>query len=722
MMNKYLLKSRVALVVTCVQAYAAGALAQPADPSASDEAAAGLEQVIVTAQRRSERLQDVPLTIAAISEEQLQLTGVQEAMSLGQVTPGLVYAQKGSFVQPSIRGVSAQGTGPGLENSIATYFDGVYMADQLANLFELADVSRIEVLKGPQGTLYGRNAAGGAIMIFTEEPSREFSGKTSFSYGSYSDLKGTLYLNGPLSERLTGSFSGLYHSNKGYYKDLLNGGYAGDMETWLVRGKLAFEVNDYVRLLLTGLYSDNSNGSGLAGVPWKGNAVARRINPDVILPRDEWELAMDMLPVQEAKTWLGTFKIEADIGGGTLTALSAYKENRVQIFSDADYSPLVLQEFHLTVPSETFSQEINYASASDGRWSWIAGATYYDDDARYEPLDLFLGGPPFRMFVFGQQKTESAAGYAEATFDVTDRLSFIAGLRYTWEEKTYNASRFLVNRPAEPVYNPINSKSWSSTTPRASIKYDVNDNLDVYFTYSEAFKSGGFNPSTVLPDVVNPEEISSYEVGAKSTFSRGALNTSAFYYDYSNLQVATIVAAVSATRNAAEAEMYGIDLDGNFEITDRFRISGGVSWLHAEYTDYRSAIVNTPIPDGRGGNFANTIDATGNPPLRAPEYSGNLTMEYEIPLQSSAVVTLSANVYASSPFAWEPANRVRQDSYSTVNARASWLSPNGALRVSVWGRNLGNEKYIQSESDANPADGVSYAPPRWIGVTVETNF
>lgn len=713
-----------------------GATQPPADaePAAADtsqraeDAQAAPEEIVVTGQRRAQALTDVPVTISVVTEETLESAAIVDTRALGQVVPGLVVAQKGSFVQPVVRGVSAQGTGPGLENSVPMYFDGIYMSDQLSNLYNLSGIKSIELLKGPQGTLYGRNAVGGAILITTRDPdANDAWGDASIGYGSFNDVRANAFVNAPIADDLAFSVSGLFRRNDGYYRNVLRGGKRDvGLRSWALHAKLKWEPSDAVSLLGSVMYSHSEDGSGLAGIPLDNNTAALRIDPNVILPDSVWEYAHNVHPEQRANVLLAYARSEVAVGGGKWTVLGAYRRNRVQIFSDADYSPVSIQEFHLTVPSETYSLETFYVSPRWGAVSIVAGANYYKADERYEPLDLTFrpvispAVNPLKMYVFGQQKTTSAAVYAEATLELTEQLLLTAGARYTDEKKVYNAERFFVAIPPGGTDWPrINDIKYNDFTPRASLMYKPSEHASLYATYSKGFKSGGFNPSTVSPDFVRPEKITAYEAGFKTSSEWGSFNASAFHYDYEDMQVATIVGAVSATRNAAAAKFNGIDIDGTLRLGRGLRLTGAYSFVRAKYTEYEDAVVNIPVPGG--GNVGAIIDASGNPVIRSPKHSGNLGAEYSAPAFNGDL-TLSGNFYFSSGFAWEPGNRVRQKAYQTLSARAAWR-PNGSpFEIAGWMSNITNTKYIQSESDSSAADGVSYAPPRWAGVSLSVEF
>jgi iron complex outermembrane receptor protein len=700
----------------------------PAQQNAEPAAAPSSEEIIVTGQRRAQALVDVPVTINVVDQETLTNAAITDTRALGQVIPGLVVTQKGSFVQPVVRGVSAQGTGPGLENSVPLYFDGIYMSDQLANLYDLSDIKSIELLKGPQGTLYGRNAVGGAILITTHDPEmNRTSGKASLGYGSFNDFRANALLNVPVADTLAVSLSGLYHSNDGYYRNILRGG-ARDvgLESWALHGKIRWEISPQASVVASLMYIESSDGSGLAGPALNNNTAARRIDPNVILPKSVWEYAHNVHPEQRAKVLLGYLRSEVSLGGGTWTMLGSYRRNRVQIFSDADYSPVSIQEFHLTVPSESFSFETFYVSPDWGPVSIVAGANYYEADERYEPLDLTFRPAisaevnPIKMYVFGQQKTRSAAVYGEATISFTDELKLVVGARYTDEKKIYNAQRFMGAIPAGGTTWPrINDLTYNDFTPRASLMYKLARNTSLYATFSKGFKSGGFNPSTVSPDFVRPEKITAYEGGFKTNGRWGALNISGFHYDYEDMQVATIIGAVSATRNAAAAKFDGVDVDGSLHIAGGLRLTAGYSFVDAKYSDYQDAVANIPVAGG--GNVGAIIDASGNPVIRAPKHTGNVGVEFNTSAFNGDL-TLSGNFYFSSGFSWEPGNRIRQQPYQTLSAKASWRPADSRFQVAAWVSNITNEKFIQSESDSSAADGVSYAPPRWAGVSVSFDF
>ena len=696
--------------------------AQDSTDSETTETAAS-DVIIVTAQRRAESTTDVPISLTVRNEEQLQKLGIDTIRDLHVGTPGLRIDRNGISVQPSIRGITALDGNPGNDANVALYVDGVYRPNPAANNIDLPDVEQVEVLKGPQGTLFGRNATGGAIRISTMRPSFTPKGSVTLGYSSFDTYMAKGFVTGPINEdTLAVGLSAYYENSDGYLDDLTNGGKpTGGLESLLVRGKLLFQPSDSFEVLLSAHYSDRSDET-LHGQPFAGNTSARGID-GVIIPIKPYDVANNGNPRVDVEEFSFSANATLDLGFADLNSITAY--NDVDVYSpvESDYTNINLQLFYNYTKQETFSQEFTLSSNGEGPLQWLAGVFYYDDDAAYYPLKVVTSGFPFD--IFGRQTTEAWSGFGELTYEVVPNLTLIAGLRYS------NEKRALSGAFGVKDYPPIADKTFDSFTPRLSARYELPSGANLYATFSQGFKSGGFSASSLNPVPFNPEKVSAYEVGFKSAPSgpvRGSV--AAFYYDYTNQQVQAATTlengtTVGATTNAASSEIYGAEFEGSARLTSEFSLMATVSVLHARYSDYPNAFAQTPIiQDGvvcLCGNSGANIDATGNQLVRAPDFTASVTADYTKEI-AAGTISASATYYHSDSFFFTPDNRVGQPAYDTLGARLSFTTADENWTLAVWGKNLTDEVIYQGASILPAADGVLFAPPRSFGVEASYRF
>lgn len=710
----------------CCTVIATGAQAQSqAAGTAASDGPDEVEEVIVTAQRRAERLQDVPIAITVQSGEQLEKAGVTNLRDLTAVAPGVRIAGAGANTQPSIRGVQSQQTDPGNDPNVAVYIDGVYQANQISNSFDLPDVQQIEVLKGPQGTLFGRNATGGAIRVFTLDPAFTPTGRVSLDYGRFSDVVAKGYISGPLAgEKLAGSLSVFRQDSDGYHRNIVTGeDDVGGIESTVVRAKLLAKPTESMQLLLTLGYMDRWDGDTTPYATIGGNTIAR-LFPGAVFAEKPYEFATSRDDFLDSTVHLASLKADFDFAAGTLSSVTAYNKTDAYYTQDGDASNLDLLFYGLNELQKDFSQELIFSSEKRGRFSAVAGLFYYHADGRYDPLDVlgsFAG--PVPIFVWSKQVTEAYAVFGEFNFDLTDRLSLTGGARYSDEKRTAHGT-FQFGPGPEPDMPRLGSKSWDSFTPRVSLRYRFLEDEHFYATYSEGFKSGGFNIAAADPTPFNPEELQAIEVGVKtSPVRRLSANVSAFYYDYADQQVMTVANNFNITANAASSELYGLDADLVARVTDAFTLTAGLALLHAQYDRYPDAAVLEPLVSAacRCGNTNAVIDASGMTEPRSPKWTLGVTANYAHDF-GFGPLELSATAYHSDEFYWDSNERIREPSYTTLSARASWQLRDSGFRVSLWGRNLTDERHSRAVFLLETYDGVSYARPRTYGVGIDYAF
>lgn len=702
--------------------------AAPAPQTAGQEPASNLGEVVVTAQRRSERLLDVPMSISATSGEQLEAAGITSTGDLQQISPGLVTVNNGLSFTPAIRGVSSVGTSPGDETNVSMYLDDVYLGAPLAGLFDLKDIQRVEVLKGPQGTLFGRNATGGAVRIVTMAPSFTPRGEVSVDYGfDFEEVTLGAYVTGPLSETIAGSLNLYYTDNDGYIEGVgpNEGRRYGINETFSTRGKLLFNLSDSFDVTVTADYSDRSDNAIFTLIP-RDRRNANQATPGVVLA-GPFEYAGGTQPAVEVES--GGFSIDANWAPNDYLAVrstTAWRTADGYYRPDTDRTNLPIGALELPQYQDTFSQELNFSGPADGRWSWIAGLYYYHSKAGNPFFRSYAGDAPGGTVVADYRNeviTDSYAAFGELTWHVTDRLHLTAGGRYTTETKEFEYADIV---RAAGLRTGSAEETWESPTYRLVARYDFADDWNVYGSVSNGFKSGVFNAGSLPAIPVEPEEIDAIEVGIKGRVNGITLTAAAFSYDYSNIQVQgqTFLpggAWVITLSNAAEAKIEGFEVGASGNLTDKLAFDVGFSALPtADYERYTTAQVL--IPNETGGNTSTVpYDASGSRIIRSPEFQGNIRLTYTDTVANGELQATASYSY-NDGFYWQPGNFSPEGAYSLMNARVAWTDPNDRLTYTLWGNNLLDEAY--SMYTASTAVGIAdaLAKPRQIGVGLTARF
>lgn len=709
--------------------------------------AASSNEIIVTAQRRAENQKDVPISIVAQTGADLKAAGISNLRDLGVVAPGLAFTSQGPFAEPNIRGVSTTLSQAGAESPIAIYIDGVYQPNQIGNLFDLPDVAQVEVLKGPQGTLFGRNATGGAIMIHTRDPEYKTTGSLSVDVGSFTGdgvksaihVRTSAFVTTPLVEDvLAVSLSGSYEYTPGYLIDVLTGDNTGLIRSWTTRGKVLFEPTDTLHFLVSGYYSKRKDGSGSVAAT-TGVSVASQY-PDAVLPTRPWQVASEMANSQQIASTTSrgvSLKADLDVGeAGTLSSLTSYSYTNGLILSEVDgaYSPSCVAVFACISPyvvefgpSKTFQQEVTFTSKDLGPVHFTVGGLYYSDKSALSswvnpPLvnGQLVGSAPYGAPYYTNTyvKTKALAGFGELTWNVTDALHLTGGLRYSWEERSGFGSAL-----GGPTIEFGNNPHWTSWTPRISLRYDVTPEANVYATYSKGFKSGVLNALNLSDDIAQPEKLTSYEVGAKFSNSRASLNVAAFYYDYRDLQIQFFLGLANTIGNADSARIYGFDIDGSFKLTDDLSIRAAGSWVpHAAYRNYTNGVAFV-FPMGPFGLTTDAaVDASGLRVLKTPRFTGNVTLNYDHEVGSGGKLDGNLTFYYSSGFNWNLVERARTTRYATISAQVGYTPVDSGARFGLYVRNLTNKAYVTSTTLSAQGDTYGYGAPREIGASLSYQF
>jgi len=711
-------------VLGCVSLVAIAVSSPALAQQSSDEGVANAGDIIVTAQRRTERQVDVPLSLSVLGEKSLTSAGVTGVQAIQQITPGLQYSQTGILTQPTIRGIGTTGTNVGDSANVATYVDGVYQATMLGGLFELNNIDRIEVLKGPQGTLFGRNATGGAIQIYTREPQVETQFDASGGFGSYNDRWIKAYATTGTGD-VSANLAAVYRQDDGYVQDIYRNARVGAHKTINVTAKIKWQPSSQTKVILAGNVADLVDNSVLTPYFVYNNSRSAYQNPTLPYARTPGTTALSLDPFNSVKQGGVSLTAQHDTGTMTVKSVSSYQHVSMRNLTDLDGGPLAIQKIFYRNLSDSYSEEITIASSGARRLNWVSGVFLFRDQA--DQPDYIINDTPF---LNSSVLTKALGVFGEINFQATNQLSIIAGLRYSLEDKKLTSQGLA---PLTQVYKL--DKKWDSFTPRVSVRYALADRVNVYGTFSQGFKSGAYNSSSVPSSLaaispVDPEKVTAYEAGLKMARNGVTFNAAIYHYDYTNIQVSAFVGAVGAItrlQNAAAAKITGVDGDVSFVVSDNLRLNASAAYTHARYTEFLGAIALTPSPTvnpvngASNGNVQTNVTATGNRMVRQPDYTLSFGANYTLPVGASKI-ELSGNTYFSGSFYWDAANTVKEPSYNVTNLRATWIWPGDKVRVSVIGNNVFNTKYNQAMAIATAGTRGVMARPASIAGELQVQF
>jgi iron complex outermembrane receptor protein len=690
--------------------------------------------IVVTAQRREERPEDVPISLTAVSGDHLDRMQATDTRSLDKVVPSLVMTRTGAFTQPFLRGIGKR-SNLGVENSVATYVDGVYLASSIGALLDLRAIERVEILNGPQGTLFGRNATGGVIQIITRDPDPGVSGEIEAQGGTYGFLRGDAYVTGG-SERLSANLAVSLSNHGGYGTNAFTGKKVqGDLDHSLVaRSKWVWRPASRLKLTLAGDYQDIDQD--FTQLPLKGF-------PPIGEPRTEGFRDGDQNDSNRFHFRYGglSIKAEAEVGGLNLLSLTAVRRMYARYHTDLDVGPQPLLFGAPNAEQDQVSQEFQLQSGETSRLRWLAGIYYISIDERMDPILFRYGGSYSAMLggrtlqtLYSAGKVSSYAAYGQATHPIGEATRLTAGLRYTVEkrsvtargERQFDNPPFIRPIPDLPLLDeePLTQSKWfRELTWRASLDHDFSNALMAYVSASRGFQSGGWNLQTPQNPPFDPERLDAFEAGLKYGADRFRADAALFYYDYSDLQVSAITPVGSATTNATSAEVYGLDLQLGARVGDRTDITLGAQFLLARFNRFRNATCTDYDPDAAAPYAPVSCDVTGNRLPFAPKFKANLGASHKLGLGRAGSLLLSGNIAFNSGYYAEADNVVRQKSFATVDASAEWRPTGGGLWLRLWALNLTDAHYSDSLVTF-PTTGVLQRPaaPRRFGLAAGHTF
>lgn len=716
---------------------ASPSLAQTQSANGGEEIGGG-DEIVVTAQRRAERSVDVPITVTTISSEQLTTANARDLVDIAKVTPSLRFDSAGGFTQPTIRGIGTAVVTSGGGANVGIYIDGFYSPNPLAANSQLMNVQSVQVLKGPQGTLFGRNTTGGAILVQTAEPSEELGGKFKASFGRFNDLRSQVYVTGGIAPGVAVDLEGMYRYGEGFQTNIANGdSHVGRYDSYSLRAGLKVALGeagsillrytrteiDDPRPFLSNTYVDPVLG---AGKPFFAPPGSFTTDPDLV--------AKDQPGLFRSKSDMFQGTLKLDLGFADLTSYTQYRTEDVDQSQDLDVTALPIFQIGIPVKDKTFSQEILLNSKAGGALQWTAGLFFFSNKDTYRTFVDNNGAfrdPSGPTRLGGSSATtKSYAAFLDATYEITPRLFLTAGARYAHDTVT-DAYYEVFTR-----VNPVPSIKSDKLTPRVVVRYKPTEESSIYASYTQGYKAavidvGGScqNPPAFACNKVEPEKVNAYEVGAKFDNRVISLEAAGFYYDYKNLQVSSYLADGRANiTNAASSEIYGLEGSARLRLAEGFELNAGASWTHARYKTFNNAPVYGPsgcvdpltcpfsffIPSG--------ITLRNVTMQRTPEFTGNIGASYRTGL-AGGELALSGNLYYTSTFFFGPSGvQFPQKGYEVASARIQWTDPSDALTVAVWGDNLTNQRYVTSMQYNSFGLGANWNAPVTYGVEIGFNF
>jgi iron complex outermembrane recepter protein len=733
----------------------------------ADEDAAGLEEIVVTAQRREENLQNVPLAVTALTADVLARNDVRDLSRVEVLTPGFSFGKSGSDARPAIRGVRTENVAVSGDPTIGYFVDNVYRSRASQANEPFVDVERVEVQRGPQGTLYGRNTFGGNIAVSAAAPAPEFAAGFDLTYGEFDRVAGSGFLNLPLGETFQLRVAALREQMDGYVEAIDDARAIFDRDTEYYRVAARFAPNEaFEAVLRYSLWKESGTGGGafgyrvggafinpatgnfdIEGTPVRLNIGATELDGivdvagrDIGRPIDPRGLYYpgDTVLEQDLEQKAASLNLSWNFGAVTLRSITGHVDYQVFRNADNDFTTAVRNVDGQDDKLTSISQEVQLASSGEGRLEWILGYYYFNEDIDYS---IFSSCPslardtPGCGFAGGFPETTSNAFFGQASYWlVPERFRLTAGVRNTEDEKEITRySATLNSRQRVSSVTPtgqVASFDFSETTWRVNGEYHLGNGNMLYATVSTGFRSGGFNGGALtdprLPAAFDPETVTAYEIGSKNRFmdDRLQLNVSVYRNEFEDLQVQnqfiivtpTGTTTTSVILNAAEAHSQGVELELQAVPVERLNVALSATLMEAQFDTYRLA----PAP----ARYSGFYDLSGNDIPYAPDYKLTGVVSYDIPFGNGGTLTPQATLLYSGAYQNTDFNTAldEQGSFSKLDLRLGWRSGSGKYSADAFVNNVTDEITLNRATFGSRGLNQSYDAPRMWGFRVGARF
>ena len=750
---------KATLVAAVAASLSGGANAQ--EQTKQRAASALLEEVVVTARKRAESAQDVPISVSAFNDDQIDALKVRNLTNLAVAMPNVVLDEIGTsrgYANFAIRGLGINSSIPSIDPAVGIVVDGVYLGTNGGVVFDTFDLASIEVLRGPQGNLFGRNVTGGVVQLNTKRPTEELeiSAKVAYDQAESGSGGGNTYVMGSVSGALTDSLAArlsVYYNDDDGALDITAGPLAGQshggQEQTVIRPSILWTPTDDFELLVRYERQDveaegpsaqsHTNGFGVEGSPTNYS-------------RDDFEFAIDEPGAYDLEIDFLNITLNWDVAGGTLTNVFGWRDSENKTNADIDAQPVWIFHSDTVSTYEQISNELRWNGRMfDDRANVTLGVYVFQSELIYDEdrnlLGLLTGGvaPALTQNGGGALDVDSLGVFGSVDYDITDKLQVTAGVRFTREEKEAQVATLTLNvnnecrtggltpnisyigAENEPlcVYDFVDDESWSFVSPKLGALYQLSDSSRIYASWSRGYRSGGYNlRNTEFPIVFGPgpfdeEQADAFEIGYKAEWERGQFNLSIFRTEMSDMQREVNLPSPTAgvlqlIQNTADAEIVGFEADGTFALTDNFTLKASMGWLSANYTEVRF--------DLNGDGRVDSADEDLSLP-RAPDLTYNITGIYDIDLGNAGYISALGSFGYRDAIAFTDNNRGFINEQEQLDVAIDYHMGNGNWTFSLYGRNLldnvrhGGDTPLPSVL-AVPLGG-SFAPlnkPRTIGV------
>jgi iron complex outermembrane receptor protein len=753
-------------------------IAYAAEPTETPE----FDEIIVTAQKREQSLSDVSLAVSAIGANELASSQTNSIESLQYLVPSISFGNDFNFAKLFIRGIGLNSSFPGADPSVALHVDGAVIAQAGAQMGSFFDLEQVEVLRGPQGTLYGRNATGGVVNLITAKPTDEREGYARLTVGAPdSQTLGEFAIGGPFSDKVGARFAVRYLNREGYATNELTRRDVDDARQLSSRLTLQFQPSDSFELLLSGEYHQEDDASNAlkfrqaafpnATAPAPGQVDLRSlaVQPGFAAASNPRNIRANVEPINDRKTYAttltATWQLNDVMSLKSITNQRDYEAEFYQDFDVSDYpgcrQPMVGPGSTCTLaPGITrtagnhwqplyqhqFSEELQLNFDGDRLHGLLAG--YYlkeyiriENHLGFNPNPHFSSAPADARAIFdGAMNVMTWAVFANATYDFTDRFSLKGGARYSYEERDVASYQATATPPqAAPVPSALGypfrrARDWSNFSPQLGVEFRPSEGLMSYLTFAKGFKSGTSVIGEAGKEFVNPEKVDSIELGFKSVLldNRLQLNIATFYHEVEDAQYqftfpqAAPPNFTTEMRNAAQIEAKGAELEISWRPTDGFNLDTSIAWLDSTFTEFLAPNPLNAAGYSAAPGQAPLEDLSGNTTRMSPEWSASLNPSYEFSLGNGGTLAVAANaVYKGEQFHTEFNDlRLSSEEYTIVDANIMFTAPGGRYSVNLWGKNLTDE-FVWAGSYAVASTrtiGGTLLPPRTYGLTMNVNF
>jgi len=715
---KFVGASIAALLIGTTPAYGQDAGADEA--SQTEAGQSGLDTIYVTARKRSssEVLQRTPISATAFGAEQLSSPTITDLSDVGRQVPGASLQPAGSQKGAqnfNIRGMGVSGTTPSDEPSVGIFQDGVYWGSNYGALNEMFDVESVEILRGPQGTLFGRNVTGGAVLVRSARPTDETLFRATAGYGLHDSLVLSSVINGAAEDGVVaGRLAVQYKEDSGVYTHGITGENIGDNKSWIVRPSVKFQASDVVDITLIGEYYSLEGDPGPTRavlVPGTAPDAAGYVEPDKY-----YAYSPETRGYNDIEIYMGVAEINWELGPGVLTSITGYRDVSTRTLTDFDGTPFSLFTIGITNDQNQVSTELRYAGDISDSIDFTAGFYYFDQEFEYtEARNVFDGA--VLVGTKALLKNSSYGFFGEVDFELTDGLTLTAGLRYTEEKKTARNIPFASTCYPDPSVCTVgdpNTVKDNNVSPKALVSYQISDRQLVFGSYTRGFRSGGFAlRGTPIIDPYRAETVDAFEIGYKGDLFEDTirLNASLYYSDYKDLQrnilrVDPVLGSTQSVFNAGKATVQGAEIELTAVVSDNFKLQGNYSYTDTDYDVYES------VADPSALRFA-----------RIPRHLFGITGTYTADLANGGTVTAKAGTSYTGSYFYDDPNLLRQDSYNIVDASLTYSTPDDRISVTLFGSNLTNAKYSPWGAGLGSIGTISFlGSPRRAGIRITASM